>query len=637
MSIMQPPPMMNRPQFPPTQFPQQQPAQMGMPQPAPAPPPPTPEVKPLISEDEFSKLKLKVSKSYENLSPQRTMRLKTLKQYVGNSLGTAGDGPGTHSCVVNLLDRMVEVYMQKLVSGNPQCLILTNKLALKAGCRNFQLALNHILTQIGLKNSLKMGVLESLFSMLIMKVGVEDPQYTQRNYPFDVSAMPFCDAIWFEDFVYDTSVSRWQDCKFVGDKYRASKESIKADPRNDREVVENLSGQQTAFDQATGQESANELGGNKQGALDSEEQEDVWLWGIYVPRKKIVVTFPLGGSDKPLRVEAWTGHPDGPYRIGRYKMVLNQIMPKPPAVDIAPLADLDNLLFEKMGSQASRQKDVGLAQGSAVEDAQKVVRAADGEVILVTHPDAIKFMKFGGTDQGLMTVEQVVSHRASEEAGNLDTMGGTATGADTLGQEQILQQSASGRIQMMSQEIVSVTKEVITAIAWYLWNDPLVKVSVTDTLPDTDIEMEIQWPKEVDHYGNEIDLRKGEFNDLNFSVVPYSLIDMTPTQQLQAIDSTVAQLIPLLPFLQPQGVSVDAQAWMKAKEELSGIKQLRDIIRIDQAPPDSEQMAASTPVSAKPASTTRTYDRRSTKGPGQDTAAEMVSNMGSTNNSGMMK
>jgi hypothetical protein len=619
-------------------MPQQQPPQP--PQPTPPPPPVDPHLqqvqsiaagqvaKPLLTDEEFLKLKDKVSKSYQNMQPQRTNRLRTLKQYVGNSLGTAGDGQGAHACVVNLLDRMVEVYMQKLISGNPQCLILTNKLVLKAGCRYFQLALNHILTQINLKESLRMGVLESLFSMMVMKVGVEDPQYTQRNYPFDASAMPFCDAVWFEDFVYDTSVSRLAECKFMGDKYKASRKSIIADGRNDREVAQNLQGQMTAFDQATGQESASDMGGNKQAALDTEESDDVWLWDIYLPRKKLIVTYPVAG-DKPLRVEAWTGHPEGPYRIGRYKLVLNQIMPKPPAIDIAPLSDLDNRLFEKMGQQASRQKDVGFASMAAFKDAEKVVRAGDGEVIAVTHPDAIKFMKFGGADQGLMTTEQVVAHRASEEAGNLDTMGGTATGADTLGQEQILQQSASGRIQMMQQEIINVTKSVITAIAWYLWNDPLVKVSVMDNLPDTDVEYEIQWPKETDMFGQEHDLRQGEFNDLNFTVVPYSLIDMTPSQQLAAIDGTVQQLIPLLPFLQQQGVTVDAQAWMQAKEELSGVKQLRDIIKFNQQLPDPDQQMANTSPGKQ--NTTRQYDRVVKPKTGKESTAELVSNMGSTN------
>jgi hypothetical protein len=153
----------------------------------------------LLTDEEFKKLKERVSKSYAALEPQRRSRLKTIKQYVGNSLGTAGDGPGLYSCVVNMLDEMVEVYMQKLVSGNPQCLILTNKLDLKVGCRYFQLSLNHILRQINLRDSLKTAVLESLFSVMLMKVGVENPEYTDRNYPFDVSAVPF--ASWSENDV----------------------------------------------------------------------------------------------------------------------------------------------------------------------------------------------------------------------------------------------------------------------------------------------------------------------------------------------------------------------------------------------------------------------------------------------------
>ncbi|MHB1950127.1 MAG: hypothetical protein ACYCQK_01480 [Acidiferrobacteraceae bacterium] len=589
----------------------------------------------LLSDEEFSKLKERVSKSYANLQPQRRKRLQTLKQYVGNSLGTNVTGSSIHSCVVNLLDQMVEVYMQKLISGNPQCLVLTDKIGLRAGTYAFQMALNHVLTKINLRDSIKMGVLESLFSMLILKVGVENPEFSDRNYPFDVSAIPFVDAIWFEDWVHDTTVTRLQECRFMGDKYRESRDNILRDPRNDPEVAKScMNGPMTAFDQGGDIESASQLGGNDQSAFEAEnEQEEVWLWDIYIPRKKIIVTFPVNAIDKPLRVVKWTGHPEGPYRIGRYKLVLNQIMPKPPAVDIAPLADLDNRLMEKLGEQASRQKVIGLATMAAGKDAEAVIRASDGQVINVTHPEAVRQMSFGGVDQGNMAFEQVVKARASFEAGNLETMGGLSPGADTLGQEQMLQQSSSGRLQMMQQVIVEVTKSCIIAVGWYLWNDPLVRISVTDKIPNTDIELEIQWPKQPDLFGKEQDLRQGEFNDLNFDIVPYSLTDKPPGQRLQIMNGVVQQLLPILPMLQQQGIQFDAQAWIERIEQYTGLEELSEILKTS-GPLPQEQQGVNLGV-PKPAATTRQYDRVVRPQGGQDSAAEIVSNMGSTNQGGV--
>lgn len=590
--------------------------------------------KPLLTDDEFKRLKERVSKSYAALEPQRRNRLKTLKQYVGNSLGTAGDGPEMYTCVVNMLDEMVEVYMQKLVSGNPQCLILSNKIDLKAQCRYFQMAVNHVLKQINLRDSLKTAVMESLFSMMIMKVGVENPEYTDRQYPFDVSAVPFADPVWFEDWVHDTTASRLSECKFLGDKFRESKDSILNDPRNDKEVAQNCkSGPASAFDSGTGHESASDLGGHNQG-FNVDDQDDVWLWSIYDRRKRLVVTYPMEGSDKPLRVEKWTGHPEGPYRVGRYKEVLNQIMPKPPAVDGAPLADLDNRLMEKLGEQASRQKTIGVATMSATKDAQAVIRASDGEVINVTHPEAVKQMNFGGVDQGNLTFDQIVQNRASDAWGNLKTMGGTAPGADTLGQEQMMQQSSSARIQMMQQTITNVTKDVIIAIAWYLWNDPLVRVSVMDRLPQTSIEFEIQWPKEVDEFGQERDLRQGEFNDLNFEIVPYSLSDMPPNQRMAVIDQTVMQLAQMAPLLTPAGVTINFRAYVEAKKRLMGITEMDEIIQEVDAPVQPEEELANT-MPTKPASTTRTYDRRSTKGD-DDSNSKLIGGMGSTKQGGVV-
>lgn len=559
----------------------------------------------LLTDEEFRKLKERVTKSYENLLPQRNNRLKTLRQYIGNSLGTT-DLPGVHSNVVNPLEQMVEAYVQKLISGNPQCLIQTNKLALKANCRRFQLSLNHVLRQMHLQETMHEAVKESLFSMLIIKVGVENPDYTQRTYPFDVSAMPFADPVWFEDFVFDTSGTRLSECKFMGDKYRESKDAIKNDPRNDPEVAEECHrGPANAFDQ-TGGESAANLGGNRNAF--AVEEDDVWLIDVFDEKKRLVVTWPFTGSEKPLRVEKWTGHPDGPYRIGRYKTVPNQIMPKPPAVDGAALAELDNLVMAKIGQQVSRQKVVGFATGSATADAEKVIRANDGEIINVTHPDAVRQMAFGGADQGTITAEAIIRDRASEEWGNTRMMGGSANEAPTLGQEQMLQQSASGRLQTMQQVVIQVTKEVITAIAWYLWNDPLVRVSVMDKLPNTNVEFEVQWPREQGIDGNQVDMRQGEFNDMNFDIVPYSLTDKPPAQRLQILDGTVMQLAQMAPLLQGSGVTINVEGWIEAKKQLTGVEELGDVIQMASAPPSPEEEVANT-MPMKPANTTRTYDR----------------------------
>jgi hypothetical protein len=236
-------------------------------------------------------------------------------------------------------------------------------------------------------------------------------------------------------------------------------------------------------------------------------------------------------------------------------------------------------------------------------------------------------MAFGGVDQGNLAFDQVVNGRASEEWGNLKTLGGISTGAETLGQEQLLQQAASGRIQMMQQVVMDVTKECIEAIAWYLWNDPLVKIDTVDKIPGTSVEMEVSWPHEQDQYGQQQDLRQGEFNDMNFDIVPYSLTDKPPAQRLQNINGVVNMLIPLLPLLQQQGVIFDAQAWLDIVKRYSGEEELGDILKTGDVPDPEQQMTNVAPI--KPAGNPRQPDTRVRGGGKPDSMAALIAGMGS--------
>lgn len=643
MSMLPRPPM--PPQMPPMAMPPQGPPQQMQQQPMPNPMPQLPaqmpqsnpidaqiaqaraaaEAKKLLSDEEFTKLKNRVKDSYEQLSPKRKQRLATIQQYLGAV--SAGSNTQDEETLVNMLDQMAEVYMQKLASGNPQCLVLTNKLGFRANARYFQLSLNYVMRHIGFREALKIGVLESLFSMMIMKCGVERPEVAQRNYPFDVSAMPFVEAVWFEDWVHDTTVTRLDQCRFYGDKYEMSKEDLRADPRNDQEVVEQLDqGPPNALDHG-GQDSATDLGG-KQSSFGAEQDKDrVWLWDIYMPRKNLVVTFAINGGDKPLRVIKWDGPPTGPYRVGRYKLVPNQVMPKPPAVDGAPLAKLHNRLFTKLGRQASRQKVVGFATMAAGKDAEAIVRAEDGQVLNVMHPEAVRQMAFGGIDQGNLTFAQVVKQEANLEWGNIDALGGLSTSADTLGQEQLLQGGASGRIQAMQIVVHEVTVGLMRDIGWYLWNDPLVRVEVTDKIPKSTVTVGVQWPVQQQPDGSQHDLRQGEYNDLNFEIVPYSMTEKPPEQRMGMLRQIWQQdLLPIAPILQAQGITLDAQAYVGLLEEYSGLPELSSVIQMSQTPAQPDEEPANTgPM--KPPVTTRTYDNRGSGGGGQDSIGQLIGNM----------
>lgn len=617
MSLMPPPPTQQRPMGQPQGSPQVQ-----LPPMQPTQPPVTPsyDARNLLSPDEFQKLKEKVRNSYQRLEPHRNARLDAIKQYVAGSYGKGGDDPSHYDAITNILDQMVEVYMQQLVSGNPQSLILTQKLSLKTCARYFEMALNHVIHQIDLREALAYAILESLFSMAIVKVGVEAPEFSQRSYPFDVSAVPFAEAVFFDDWVHDTGVNRWELIGFCGDRYKELKDVVREDPRNDKKALESLDSatSNSAFDSQSPQTADNLAGAPEVYDIQSDF---VRLWDIWLPRKRLLVTYLDNGGEHPLRVMRWDGPPRGPYRVGRYKLVLNNIMPKPPAMDVAPMADLHNRVWMKAGEQVSRQKTITFAPLAANRDAQTIIKASDGDVVNVQHGDMVRQAKYGGIEQENLVAAAAIKTEASEMGGNIQTMGGLSPQAGTLGQEELLSQASSGRIRSRQVVVTELVKGVMSDIAWYLWNDPLVRISVTDKIPNTDVEFEVNWPIRTDEFNQEIDMRQGTYNDYNFDIEPYSLQDQSPGTRAAKLQALVGQtILPAMQLLQAQGITLDWQEYLRKLSVYLGLPELTSILQFANLPPDAQDQPVNTGPQVKPPQTTRQYDRVVKPGGGDQTA-----------------
>jgi hypothetical protein len=569
-----------------------------------------------FTKEDFTKLKASVKTSYEKLDSFRKNRLALIEQHAGSFYGD-GEKRSPSDTVVNLLGQMVRTYCEQLVSANPQVAIRTNKMALKAACRNFEVAANHVLKAINIQPALELWVIESLFSMGILKVGVDLPEHTSRSYPFDSSAIPFCEAVFFDDFVFDTNASRWDQIQFCGDQYKELREVVLDDPRNNSAILDELTSSDSTNAFTTGMtEKADHLSTGKE-AYENDDKSHFRLQDVFLPKQRVMVTWVIDGPEEPLRVNPWTGPPSGPYIELMYEPILNNVMPKAPAHDIAPLSDLENELVNKMGDQAQRQKTITYATLTGIQDAKAVINASDGETINVIDPNSVKEVSYGGVRQETLTFAQWVNGRASEEGGNLKTLAGLATGADTLGQEELLKSSSSGRIKFYQLKVYQGTARAVEAIAWYIWNDPLVRVDVIDKVPGTDMQLDVTWPIQQNEYGQEFDTRMGQFNDYNFSIEPFSMSPQSPAQRLQQIRSIVeTELLPMMQMLTAQGISIDLQELIRIYARLTGLDELLDIVKM-QAPVDDSQ----TPVDTggiKPSKTTRVYDSRSTKTPGSD-------------------
>ncbi|HXJ44640.1 MAG TPA: hypothetical protein VNH18_35460, partial [Bryobacteraceae bacterium] len=85
-------------------------------------------------------------------------------------------------------------------------------------------------------------------------------------------------------------------------------------------------------------------------------------------------------------------------------------------------------------------------------------------------------------------------------------------------------------------------------------------------------------------------------------------------------------IVPMGQMLQGQGMTIDLVAYLEKVQAYANLPELSEILKKTTLPPDPEEQAVNDPP-GKPATTTRTYDSRSTKsGPG-DGSAELIGNM----------
>ena len=558
-----------------------------------------------------------VKYSRKALEPFRSNRMRALRQYVGSHYSDAG---ATFDVPVNMIELAVNIYMQNLAARAPQVLVLTNHIGLRASAEDFQYALNEMIRRIRFEESLRLAVFDSLFAMGIVKVGVTDEQRHEQSGFMHDSNEPFVDAVAFDDWVHDPTAKRWDQIHFCGNRYEALLDDLKEDDANDKDAVKEAEKQ--ADNEAKlldeGIYDSHGLTGERAGYFRPDSyKKRVTLWDLWIPREGKLITYAGLEAHRPLRVVEWEGPENGPYHKLGYNIVPNNIMPLAPVSLWRDLHDLVNRIYNKLGQQAARQKTVLYVGGNAIDDGQRIVRAADGETVLVNNPSNIKEARFGGVDSQNLNFGIHIRDLFSYISGNLDTLGGLGTGAETLGQERLLSASASQRMASMQHQVVSFTKRVLRDVGWWMWHDPLIQIPIIRRIEGADIEVETGWPYQDDGNGGEVDVRLGEYNDYNFDIEPYSMRDQSPGERLQMLRKIWHEdLMPAMQFFQQQGVTLDPKKYLKKIAQYADLPELDEIIVEDLELVPEDRPAVERPRQAPV--TTRNYTRTNTSRTGRE-------------------
>lgn len=537
---------------------------------------------------QLTRLRDSVKTSYRLLAPYRRHRVDALRQYVG--MHWSDDG-AADKVPVNFLELAIGIYSHHLASRVPRVLVTTPNMLLKPLAMNLQLALNRLISaeEIDLATTLRLAVVDAMFSMGIVKLGMM-PGAEVEIGPEEVvdAGLPFAEVISLDDWVHDVTAKRWDTIQYCGNRYYLPVSEVKGSELYNQDSLKDVEPEPPkAISSEGGDERAQALAGGIQGNNDTfrDKYEVMDLW---IPGDNVVVTLLAGDNaigKAPLRVVEWQGPRRGPYHRLTFTDVPDSTMPLPPVALWMDLHDLSNRVFRKLGRQSDRQKTIGLVQrGGGENDGDRVVKANDGEVIGVDNPQNFHEARFGGVDAPQIAFMLQIKDLFAYFGGNLDTLGGLSPMASTVGQEGLINENASKRMADMQNKVHAFDTAIVSDLGFYLWTDKVREYTFTKKSPIAGLSIESSLTPE--------DRASTPFSYYEINVQPYSMQDLPPSARLSAIQGFIQNvLVPLMPMAQAQGVQIKFEGLARKFAAYSGIEDdLDDFLEFASVPPEMQGM-----------------------------------------------
>ena len=550
----------------------------------------------------------------------RLNRLEVIRQYVGKHYSDFG---APDKVPINLIELAMNIYLQRLVAQAPAVSVETKFNKLKEICTRFESAANHLVQDIELGSTLEMAVIGAMFSVGIIKVGINLTKVEVGGVLHD-TGQAFADYVSLDDWVHDMTVDTFENAQYMGNYYYPTIDEAKEIfPASVHDKIIPRSAQRPS----------NPKDHNvSEGLAEAQRKEfieTVRCLDLWLPKQNLILQCQASELDDQdpianvLNVIEWQGPKRGPYHILGFNKIESNTMPLAPAMLWQDLHELANKLFRKLGRQAEREKFGTAVQKGSEADGQRVKDFADGDMISMDNPKSVQEFKTGGISPQSLAFFMQVKDLFAYMGGNLDMLGGLGPQSATLGQDELLSTSASMRIQSMQKRTVLFTKGVLTDLLYWMWNDPYTIFPATKRLKGFD-NITLDAPlKPVD--------RQNDFMKYNIDIEPYSMQSQTPEAKLQGLRTVFMEIIaPMLPIMAQQGVSMDFEAFFKKIAKLGNIPELNDILIYSKSTMEEQpfgEMPAKAEGAAKAPVTTRRYERRNIPGASNAGKSQIMQNL----------
>lgn len=525
----------------------------------------------------FEKLCDAVDDSRQKMERFLDNRREAIKEFVGMHYS---DNGSLRRVPTNFLELAITIYVRLLSARTPRCMVNTDIASLRPFAADMEAALNQIPGDIHLGETLRRAVVEAIFSMAVVKVGIVPRGKTEDGKPY---AEPFVSLVQLDDYFVDMSAKSWDEIQFEGNEYWMEVDQV-------REFY----GVDLAEDDYSGTSSS---GTEQAKAIENNSHTEIYngrvlLRDVYVVRENKMVTYAVQ-TKQILRCIDWDGPEGTPYIRLWFTDVPGNLMPLAPVAVWRDLHELGNSIFRKLAVQADSKKTVAVFQGGNDEDIQRLKNASDGSGIRYngSKPEAIAI---GGVDPQTLGFFLQLKDLYNMFAGNLDSLGGLSPQADTATQEKLITEATGARMQNMSDRTVEFAQAIFKRLAWYLWTDPVRERTIHKIAnKQYGIGISKKWTPET---------RDGDFLDYNFEIDVFSIQDDSPATRVQKVITAFERVIfPLMPMMEQQGAYIDMKELTDYVGKNSNIPELSSFLKFQSAPPEEEQIRGNpTPALAEP-------------------------------------
>lgn len=526
-------------------------------------------------------VQMTVKYGFERVQSYRKARAMFLKEFTGqyyrDKKGLSGDEP------INLIFNTVKTFVPNIVMKNPINDVGTEYIDYKPYAEMLGLALDKVEKDIHLKQALRAWIVSAIFAFGVMKVSLSSSENFIPSGDINVDpGQVYAELVDLDDFVFDPVCTDMKKSQFMGNRVRVARQVLLDTEGYDHDAVMELPLAKFADDNR-----AEEM--TKKNSHTSEFyslQDMVDVVELWIPEANAMVTIPDPQQltmDKYLRIEDYYGPKEGPYVMLSFSPdVPGNPLPVAPVSLWYDLHRIANRTFKRMMDQADRQKDVLAYSPAYADDAQDMVDAEDGDTVAVTDPQSMTVMSWGGANSKNEEMSQQMQMWYNYMAGNPDQVAGNMTkgtkgSKETATRSSIMQSNAAIGMDDARDITADATSEVSKKIAWFLHNDPLIKLPLTKRTTGDQYQQLILTPEQ----------RTGDFMDFFFKIRGRSMTPLDPQTRSQLMMAFAVKVMPaviqasmmamqmglefnpmrcLTALAEEQGLTADVMSWFRDPE-----------------------------------------------------------------------